>query len=267
MAIITVSRELAALGDETARELAKLLGYRLVDKDAIEERIQSFGLKAGKFSKFDERKPSFFTSLSQERDDYQHYMRRAIFAEADQGDCVIVGRGANIILKDMPALISMFLSARHEVRLERVKSYFHCDEKRALQIIERSDRDRIGFHRSFFNIEWRHPGNYHVSYNTGVFSPTDCAEMVNSFRKRVFTSGAEAKNRAILKNMLLEHQIKHRVLYEQELPIRFFEVSVTGGTVTLYGATNSQAVLEAAVKSARDLSSKAAVRNEVQIFR
>ena len=268
MAIITVSRELAALGDETARELANLLGYRLVDKDVLEKRIESYGIKAKKFKKYDERKPSFFAALSQDRDDYLHYLRKAIVAEAESGSCVIVGRGASVILKTMPALISIFLSARNEIRVERVKSYFNCDERRAKQIIERSDRDRMGFHRAFFDIDWKHPGNYHLSFNTGIFSPLDCAEIVDSSKSRVFTPGAEAQNRAILKNLLLEHQIKHRILYEQELPIRFLEIAVSGNVVTLYGATNSQAMLDSAVNSVREAAgSGAIIRNEIQIFR
>jgi len=268
MGIITVSRELAALGDETARELADTLGYRLVDKDALEKRIESYGIKAQKFKKYDERKPSFFASLSQDRDDYLHCLRRAIVAEAEDGDSVIVGRGASIILKTMPALISVFLSARNEVRVERVKSYFNCDERRAKQIIDRSDRDRAGFHLSFFDTEWRHPGNYHLTFNTGIFSITDCAEMVDSFKHRVFTPGAEAQNHAILKNLLMEHRIKQRLMYEQELPIRFLEISVSGSSVTLHGATNSQAILDTAIKAAHEAAGKGAtIRSEIQIFR
>jgi len=267
MAVITVSRELAALGDETARELAKALGYRLVDKDTLEERIQSYGIEAKKFKKYDERKPSFFAALSQDRDNYLHYLQTAIFAEAEQGPCVLVGRGANIILKRLPALISIFLSAHSEIRLERVKSYFHCDEKRAAQIIDRSDKDRVGFHRSFFDIDWRHQGNYHLSFNTGIFSPADCAEIVGLLKDRIFTPEVEARARAILKDMSLEHQIKHRILYEQELPVRFLEVSVSGDVVTMHGATNSQAIMDVAVNSAREVADSATVRNEMHIIR
>jgi len=267
MAIVTVSRELAALGDETAQELAGLLGYRLVCKDALEERIQSYGIKAKKFKKYDERKPSFFASLSQDRDDYLHYLRKAVFAEVAEGSCVLVGRGAHVILKAMPALISMFLSARQEIRVERVKSYFHCDEKRAAQIIERSDKDRFGFHRSFFDINWAHPGNYHLTFNTGIFSPRVCAEIAASLKDRVFTPGAESQSRAILENLVLEHRIKHIIVYEQGLPIRFLEISVSGNIVTLHGATNSQAMLDAAVNAAREAAGRATVRNEIQIFR
>jgi len=67
MAIITISRELAALGDETAQELAKVLDYRFVGKHILEERIKSYGINDEKLKKYDERKPSFFASLSRDR--------------------------------------------------------------------------------------------------------------------------------------------------------------------------------------------------------
>jgi len=196
-----------------------------------------------------------------------HYLQAAIFAEAEQGSCILIGRGANIILKSMPALISVYLSARSEIRIERVKSYFHCDEKRAAQIIDRSDKDRIGFHRAFFDIEWGHPGNYHISLNTGIFSPSDCADFVYSLKDRFFTPETEAQNLVILKNLALEHEIKHRILYEKELPIRFLEISVSDNIVTLYGTTNSQALLDAAVSSAQEVADSSTIRNEIQIIR
>ncbi|MCL2608330.1 MAG: cytidylate kinase family protein [Treponema sp.] len=268
MAIITISRELAALGDETARELARILGYRLVQKDAIERRMRESGTPDGKFARYDERKPSFLAGLSPYREDYLHFLQSAVFAEAGEGDCVLVGRGANVILGKLPALVSVFLSARIEVRVERVKGYFSCDEKRAAQIIDRSDRDRSGFHRSFFNVQWRHPGNYHLTFNTGILSPADCAETIAGIKERLFPGETEGQNREALREMLLAHRIRHRILYERELPIRFMEVFVSGRVVTLRGATNSQGLLDAAVEIAAETAgSGTELNNEIQIIR
>jgi cytidylate kinase len=267
MAIITISRELAALGDETAREIAKQVGYRFVDKHLLENRIKSYGIEDSKLKKYDERKPSLLASLSHDRDDYLHYLKTAIFAEADEGSCVFIGRGAAVVFKDMPTHISMFLAAPPNIRVERVKSYFHCDGWRARQIIERSDQDRIGFHRYFFDIEWRDPGNYLLALNTGIFSPFTCAEIVKKIRDRIFTPEAEERNAVRLRDMILEQRIKHRIVYEKEIPIHFLETAVTGGTVTLYGVTNSQALADAAISAAKEAADSAAVRNEIQIVR
>jgi cytidylate kinase len=268
MGIIAVSRELAALGDETARELAKLLGYRFVDKQTLEERIKSYGIESQKFIKYDECKPSLFASLSQDRDDYLHYLKTAMFAEAEQGNSVFIGRGAGAVFKNMPSLISLFLASPPDIRMERVKSYFQCDERRARQIIETSDKNRTGFHRFFFDIDWRDPGNYHISLNTGIFYPADCAEIINQFRKRFFTPEAEAQNAARLQELILEQRLKHCIRYEQAIPIHFLEVSVSGNNITLHGIANSQALVDAAVdavKTAGLTAESSTLHNEIQI--
>jgi cytidylate kinase len=267
MAIITVSRELAALGDETAQELAKLLGYRFVDKHTLEERIKSYGVAGQKFKKYDERKPGLFASLSQDRDDYLHYLKTAMFAEAEQGSCVFIGRGASVVFRNMPGIVSLFLVAPPEIRIERVKSYFHCDERRARQIIDRSDQDRIGFHRYFFDINWKDPGNYHLCLNTGVFHPAACAEILKRLKDRIFTPETEAQNAARIAELILEQQVKQHIIYEREIPVHFLEASVSGGIVTLYGVANSQALVEAALGVAREAAGSAEVRSEIQIVR
>jgi len=147
MAIITISRELAALGDETAHELASQLNYRFVDKPALEERIKSYGVSGSKILKYDEKKPSFLASLSQDRDDYLHYMKSAILAEAAEGNAILIGRGAGVILKNVPGVFSLALASPPENRLALVKSYFPCEDKRAQHIIDQSDRDSEGIQR------------------------------------------------------------------------------------------------------------------------
>jgi cytidylate kinase len=267
MAIITVSRELAALGDEIGQELAKLLGGRFVDKGALEARIKSYGLGSRQLKKYDERKPGFLASLSQDRDDYLHYLKTAMLAEAEQESCVFIGRGAGAVFRGVPGVISIFLAAPAEVRIERVKSYFHCDEKRARQIIERSDQDRIGFHRYFFDMNWKDPANYHLCLNTAVFHPAACAEAVKRLKDQFCTPDVEAQNAARLKELILEQQVKHHIIYEREVPIHFLETAVSGGEITLYGVANSQALIEAAVTAAKEAAGSAPVRCEIQIVR
>jgi cytidylate kinase len=265
MAIITISRELAALGDETAHELAKLLNYRFVDKQALEERIKSYGVVGRKFEKYDERKPSFWASLSQDRDDYLHYLKTAIYTEADQGGCVFIGRGASVVFRNVPGVISIFLVAPYDIRAERVKSYFHCDDKRARQVIEQSDHDRIGFHRFFFDIEWKDPGNYHLTLNTGHLHPVVCAEIIKNLRDHSFIPEIEAENAARLKELTLAQQIKHHIIYEKEIPIHFLEASVSNNMATLYGVANSQSLIEAALTAAREVAGSVTVQTEIQI--
>jgi cytidylate kinase len=266
MALITISRELAALGDETAHELASRLGYHFVDRYALEAKIKSYGVAGSKLEKYDERKPSFWASLSQDRDDYLHYLKTAIFSEASQGNGVFIGRGAGVILNGVPGVFSVFLTAPLEIRIARVKSYFHCDEKRALQIIDQSDRDREGFHRYFFDTKWKDAGNYHLALNTGHLHPGICAGLIKYMTEQVITPEAENDNIQKLKDLILEQRIKHHIIYEKEVPVHFLETSVLGNQILLYGVANSQSLVEAAISAAREVpAGSKTVVSEIQV--
>jgi cytidylate kinase len=265
MAIITISRELAALGDETAHELAKLLNYRFVDKDVLEERIKSYGVEGRKFEKYDERKPSFWASLSQDRDNYLHYLKTAVFSEAENGNCIFIGRGTNAIFRGVPGVISVFLVAPPDIRCERVKSYFHCDDKRARQIIDQSDHNRMGFHRYFFDMDWKGPGNYHLTLNTGHIHPAVSAEIIRYLRDQVITGELEARNTLRLKELIAAQRVVHHIQYEKGIPIHFLEASVSHGGVTLFGVAGSQSLVETAVAAAREVPSVSSVHSEIQV--
>ncbi|MDR2403632.1 MAG: cytidylate kinase-like family protein [Spirochaetaceae bacterium] len=265
MAIITISRELAALGDETAQELAKLLHYRFVDKHSLEETIKSYGVSDRKLEKYDERKPSFIASLSQDRDDYIHYLKTAMLSETQKGSCVFIGRGAGAIFKNIPGVLSVFLVAPFDIRCERVKSYFHCDDRRARQIIERSDHDREGYHSYFFDMQWKDPSNYHLALNTGYLHPTTGAKLIKSFREEMITGEMEADGELRLKEMLLGQQVVHHILYEKGIPIHFLEATVDEKTVVLFGVASSQVLVEAAVAAARIPATGYTLRSEIQV--
>jgi cytidylate kinase len=267
MAIITISRELAALGDETAAEVSKMLGYRLVDKTALEERIKTYGVEGRKLERYDERKLSFWASLSQDRDDYLHYLKSAILAEAAAGNCVIIGRGSSLILRGVPGLLSVFLGAPLEIRVERVKSYFHCDDRRARQIIDQSDRDREGFHRYSFDTRWQDPAIYHITLNAGRQHPAAMAKTIRCLKEQTVTEETDARGLLCLQELILGQGIKHHILYDKEISIHFLEASVSGGKAVLYGVANSAALVEAALGAARETAGELPVESEIQVVR
>ncbi|GHV83799.1 phospholipid-binding protein [Spirochaetia bacterium] len=265
MAIITISRELAALGDETAVELSKRLNYRFVDKQCLEDRIKSYGVNGEKFEKYDERKPSFFASLSNDRDDYLHYLKSAMLAEAKDGNCVFIGRGSFAILGDLPGVIPVYLVSSEEVRVARIKSFFHCDEKHARQIITQSDQDRTGFHKYFFDIDWKDPHNYKLTFNTSYLHPAACSEVIENLVQHSVNAGDEIEFSARMKELCLAQSIIHHVLYEKQIAVHFLEASVSGNTASLFGVANSSSLSDAAVAAAKEVPSVETVHSEIQV--
>ncbi len=266
MAIITISREIAAMGDEIAHELARLMGYRFVDKKTLEDRITAYGFNGQKFEKYDEKKPGFWSSLSRDRDDYLHFLKTAVLEETQSGGCIFVGRGVNVIFKDIPGVLSIRLVAPLPIRIERVKSYFHCDEKRARQIIERSDKDRAAFHKYFFDLDWNSPVNYHLIINTGILHPETAAALILNLKEKIINPEIEALCATKLKELTLGQRVIHNVLYTLSIPIHFMEVSICDGVVVIRGVANSHAAVEAAIAGAQQVVGDMKVQSELQVI-
>ncbi|GHU09037.1 hypothetical protein FACS1894151_06030 [Spirochaetia bacterium] len=138
-------------------------------------------------------------------------------------------------------------------------------EMAARRLIEQSDSDRQGFHRYFFDVDWKDPGNYHLTLNTGFLSPSVCATFIRQLRDIMITPDVEALHTARLKELILGHQVIHHILYKRGIPVHFLEATVSNGAANLYGVANSQSLIEAAIAAAREVPEITSVRTEIQV--
>jgi cytidylate kinase len=265
MAIITIAREIASLGEETAQELAQLCGYKLIDKEYLEGKLNSIGISAEKRAKYDEKNPGFWASLSQQRDDYLHFLKSAILEAAQENNCIIMGRGAYAILKGLPHMLSVKITAPLSVRIERTKKSFSCDNKQALLIIEQSDHDRAGFHKYFFSTNWTDAREYDLTVNTGNTSPAFAAVAVDSLRKSFVDKEKEEAGVQKIADMVLAQKVVTEIIYGRKIPVHFLEATVERGSVVLHGVANAQSSIYSALAAAHDVSSVKHVESAIQL--
>jgi cytidylate kinase len=265
MAIITIARELAALGEEVARELTRITNYKLIDKEYLEKRLSDYGLDAEKREKYDEKKPGFWASLSQERDDYLHFLKAALFEEAIGGDCIVVGRGASAIFKSVPSLLSVKLVSPLALRIERVMKSYGCDERHALQIVEESDHNRIGFHKYFFSVDWADPRSYDLTLNSSKAEPAQAARLIDDFRKITVDQAKEEAGKRRLAELLLGQRVVTEIVYAKKVPVHFLEAAADGGRVVLHGVSNTQAAIDSALAAARSVPGVNDAESAIQV--
>lgn len=247
MAVIAISRQVAALGDEVAEAAAKKLHYSFINRKELERRIISLGFSAETLKKYDERKPGFFASLAKERDEYLDYLQIAVLEAAAEDDCILIGRGAFIILEQLPNLLSLRFVAKDSVRLQRLQTEFCWDEKQAQQRINESDANRLGFHKSFFNIENENPSHFHMVLNTGLFEVDTCAGIIADLVKRTMTPEKEEAGKKKVAELIVAQRLVNSLIFEYKLNINFLHASIGGKKIVLQGVADSAAVVEKAV--------------------
>ncbi|MBN2875568.1 MAG: cytidylate kinase family protein [Spirochaetales bacterium] len=265
MAVICVAREFAAFGDETVHELASMTGYRSIDKEYIETKMTKLGITPEVRAKYDEKKPGFWASLSQDRDDYLHFLKSVLYSEASQGNCIISGRGGFAIFAGVPGVISVRLVAPRDVKLQRISARFHCDEKRAEQLLRQNDHDRKGFHDYFFGLNWEDPVLYDMTINTGKEHPATVARIIDQLRTLTITAETEKASIARLSELRLGQDVVTEIVYTKRIPIHFVEADVKGGRVVLHGVANTQSAIDAAGQVAATVHGVESVENAIQI--
>lgn len=251
MAIITISRQVAAHGDEVASELSKLTGYKFFTRKEIEKKIVELGFPEAKMPKFDERKPGFFASLTKDRDEYFNYTQYAILEAAAQQNVIIIGRGAFALLQNVPNVISVRLVADEKTRIGRLQEEFNWDEKQALQRIQESDTNRTGFHNSFYNIDVNDNSLYHAVINTGKISIENSAKIIHEVVKAQITPELEKAGEKTITDLLKAQKIVNQLYFEKKVDIDFMHASIEENIIILHGVSNSPAVVEQALQIIR----------------
>ena len=253
MAIITISRQVAALGDEIAEATAKKLHYSFINRKEIERRIIALGFDKETLKKYDERKPGFFASLAKERDEYLHYRQMVILEAASEGDCILIGRGAFAILNDLQNVLTVRFVAKDSVRRARLMAEFNWDEKQANQRINESDTNRFGFHKSFFNIECTDASLFHLVLNTGLFGVEEASDIIVDLIKRAITSEKELAGKKRIQERICAQSLVNSLIFEYKLNINFLHAENENGVIVLQGVADSSAVVEKALSVSRKI--------------
>ena len=80
---------------------------------------------------------------------------------ASKGNCVIVGRGAQCVLRDWPEVLHVFVYGPWAERVARVQERMGNDSD-AAELIRLVDRTRAASVRRYFGCDWKDPQLYHM---------------------------------------------------------------------------------------------------------
>ena len=182
MALVSFSREEGSLGGLVAREVAARLGYRILDLKALLEEARKFGGIKESNPELFEKQPGLLERLDRERGRYRVVLRAVVYEAALQDNVVFLGRGVGMLLGDLSHALRVLVVAPVETRIQRVMRQGVSarpgpkSRQEAEEIVRRADRDRSGYFRYLFGVDWLDPQLQDLVINTaslGVPSATD----------------------------------------------------------------------------------------------
>lgn len=97
---------------------------------------------------------------------------------AKAGDVVIIGRGANMMLADVPGVVHVGMWAPLDVRVQTAMDREHFNRQEAEKYVVELEQARVTFFRKFFKVNPYDPSLYHIMLNMGMMEPKAAAEVI-----------------------------------------------------------------------------------------
>jgi cytidylate kinase len=182
--VITIEREYGSGAAVIAQKVAERLGWKLWDQLLTNQIARLLDCDSRTVEKREEKldpvfyrlfrafmRGSYEGSLNAPRlkivdaDCIREVAERVVKAAADEGNCVIVGRGSAYYLQARADAFHVFLYAPFESKVRRLQAEGNS-ENEAVQLAENVDRDRADFIKQHFGVEWPDRHRFHLMINS-----------------------------------------------------------------------------------------------------
>ncbi len=198
--IITVSRQFGSGGREIGEKLARKLDIPYYDNEIISRAAKESGFAEEAFEQAEKKATnSLLYSLAMGMNAYgnqeigfthlslddQLYLAQSnvIRKVAAEGPCVIVGRCADYVLRDVSNVVNIFIWADIEARKKRAVEKYHLKESKAEEEILRTDKRRANYYNYHASEKWGKAENYHLSLRSDYIGIDSTVECILSYLK------------------------------------------------------------------------------------
>ena len=183
--VLTIEREYGSGAAMIAQRLAEKLGWKLWDQAITDEVARYLECDRRHVEQQEERRDplhyrllksflrgSFEGSLNAPKmkiadaDGIRKVTEQLVRKAADEGNAVIVGRGASVILGARADVLRVFMYAPREWRIARVIKATLAVREAVENEVDRVDRARAAYIRDWYGLTFGDPRNYDLCIDT-----------------------------------------------------------------------------------------------------
>ena len=186
--IISISREFGSGGHSIADTIADRFGLPMYDSNLLDNIAEEKNVDAAALRHHDEKPryrlftrtvKGYSSSMRENIAQMQFdYLRRL----AQEGKSfVIVGRCSEYVLKEFPALISIFVMGDKQAKIERIMRVYQLSEDEARKMEARKDWERKSYHNYYCDVKWGDSRNYDLCINSSKLGHEGTIDMIESY--------------------------------------------------------------------------------------
>ena len=196
--VIAIERQYGSGGREIGTLVGKELGIPSFDHTLIDLTAQESGFPPAYVKQHEQevRRGLLYNLYMQnyrsvgaepeQMDEMWLAQARAITKLADEGACVVVGRCAGAILRGRKNVLTVFVHAPLEDRINRVMDRDGLSPKEGAERIKAIDHERAEHSLRFANTAWNAAETHHLIVDSSIQSPKDTAKLIAGLAKKAF---------------------------------------------------------------------------------
>lgn len=183
--VITISREYGALGGPLSDELGKKIGFKVWDKTLLSAIADEAGADEKFLSSLDEHRRKIiedtlyetFMGAKHSNTNYFRSLNKVVQTLGEHGSSIIVGRGANYILKSKDHLRVRIVSPI-KTRISNVSIAEKVSLKEAEKMVISRDAERNDFIKHYFKKDLTNIHDFDITLNSSTYSIEQLATLI-----------------------------------------------------------------------------------------
>ncbi len=147
-------------------------------EEKIKEKLYSKNIDINKVSPYE------ITYKGIDADVYKKMIYKVITSLTKIGDCIIVGRGGNIILRGEPDTYHFRIIASKNLRIKNIMKSNNCSEKEAEKLIKEIDKKAYNYNKYYFDFDVNDPHYYSAVLNVDLLGNDGIIKLIKNFIKK-----------------------------------------------------------------------------------
>jgi cytidylate kinase len=256
MAVLTISRQLGSIDKDITQTMARLWNYEYIDRRKILEDMSAQGSQWEEFGKeFDEHYPSIWERFDRSFTGFVILSQSIILNYALKDNVIIVGRGGNFLLRDVPFALNVRIVAPMEQRLEAIMKRESLGRSATELFVKKIDKEMSRAVQLIYGKNIDDPSTYDLFFDVGVLPIHDVMAAIRAALVEKDKLRTECAVKA-LQMKALAKKVRAGIVTHPKLFIPVFDVLPGKDQLLVTGIVHNPEERKKVESAVRDLAGK-----------
>lgn len=235
MAVLTITKQFGSGGGEIGSSVAQALGYEYIPLKRVFEEAGKAGNKIKALAEeFSKSVPGLWERTDWSFLAFAAFGQSTILNYALRNNVVVMTRGGNILLREIPHAYRVFMTAPFNVRVRRIKEREAISEDVAVMMAKKADREMAVTIQQIYGTNWKDPTEYDRVFDT---STQDWSEIVQCLKRKLLEKDKDFSEEALklLRMKALCIHIKVKIMTSPAFLTPTLEIETKGDTLIISG--------------------------------